>query len=113
MSKPHTCPVCSGTGRVFRPPYNTTYPTWDNTTHPSWQYTTTGTAINHPGDDICPACHGSCVVWEPQSYQPYWPPCVQPYSPPQIIEWREIKPVETADDWCDILKKFGLEIKDE
>jgi rubrerythrin len=38
--KPHTCPVCTGTGRVHR-----------------------GALSSHTNGEECPACKGACVLW--------------------------------------------------
>lgn len=43
MSTPHTCPVCNGRGKIDTTPV-------------------TATAVNYC---TCPACNGTCVVWEP------------------------------------------------
>lgn len=50
MSKPHKCPVCDGTGKVSRPP-------WQAGDVDQWLGTSTAP---YP----CNACNGSGIVWE-------------------------------------------------
>jgi len=113
MSKPHTCPVCGGSGKVAN------YPIYGSST-----------TVVMPDTKPCNACGGTGVVWEPELIphpDPFWPhrdpilprpPTFEPYDPVVPLHWpKDFKFPEdivkkSKEDLIETLEKWIKELKE-
>lgn len=92
MSKPHTCPVCEGTGKIFQGPAVTT------------------DACFNRFYVSCHGCNGSGIVWEPQSLGLFSNPVDDPsfHKPYQPIQFEPVIPLTFPKDF-----EFPADIKEK
>lgn len=85
--KPHSCPVCGGTGRII-------------------QTEIQGAPLFRP----CVACHGTGVVWEQEFVPEIWPPAAPILPAPIFVPDDPVVPLTFTKESENIQKKSKTEL---